>query len=63
MPNGGKGGYLAMANNRLTTRQKLELEALKKSHEVAIAKLQEKHSSETQKARTLPASRKAKSNV
>ena len=60
LPNGGKGGFLAMANTRRTALQKLELEAMKKTHEVAIAKLQQKHKSESQQARTLPTAGKAK---
>lgn len=42
-PNGG--GLAAMATKPRAS-QKLEVEALKKKHEVELAKLQEKHSKE-----------------
>jgi hypothetical protein len=42
-PNGG--GIKAMTSRQAPKSQKLEIEALKKKHEVELAKLQEKHSS------------------
>lgn len=41
-PNGG--GIKAMTGRTAPKSQKLEIEALKKKHEVELAKLQEKHS-------------------
>jgi hypothetical protein len=53
-PNGG--GLKAMAN-KTPASQKLEMEALKKKHEVDIAKLQEKHAKANK-----PQTSKAKKN-
>ena len=56
-PNGG--GLNTMAN-KAPASQKLEVEALKKKHEVEIAKLQEKHAS-SNKPKSI--TQRAKKNV
>lgn len=50
-PNGG--GLKAMATNKAPASQRLEVEALKKKHEVELAKLQEKHAKSNKPQRSV----------
>lgn len=59
LPNGGKGGLLKMATAKRTNLQTLEREAVLKRHELELAKLDEKHSSENAKATTVTPRKKA----
>jgi len=51
------GGGLAAMNKRQSTAQKLEVEAMQKTHEAELARLKEKHATENKPA--MPAVKKA----